>query len=88
NMSFAVSLDNGGFEYSGGNGFGLLAQKRNALKPRFWSMLADLLRFYRNAPRDLHSMADMSLDDYLTRNRYGAAFRDDHLYPMAAAIWS
>jgi len=88
NMSFAVSLDNGGFEYSGGNGSGLLAQKRNALKPRFWSMLADLLRFYRNAPRDLHSMADMSLDDYLTRNRYGAAFRDDHLYPMAAAIWS
>jgi hypothetical protein len=88
NMSFAVSLDNGGFEYSGGTGLGLLAQKRNALRPRFWSMLADLLRFYRNAPRDLHVMGDVSLDDYLTRNRYGAAFRNDHLYPMAAAIWS
>jgi predicted NAD/FAD-binding protein len=25
-MSFAVSLDDGGFEYSGGSGFGLLAQ--------------------------------------------------------------
>ncbi|KAA3502791.1 FAD-dependent oxidoreductase [Rhizobium rhizogenes] len=88
NMSFAVSLNNGGFEYSGGTGLGLLAQKRNALRPRFWSMLADLLRFYRNAPRDLHVMGDVSLDDYLTRNHYGAAFRNDHLYPMAAAIWS
>ncbi|MDZ7926736.1 MAG: NAD(P)/FAD-dependent oxidoreductase [Agrobacterium sp.] len=87
-MSFAVSLDDGGFEYSGGSGFGLLAQKRNAVRPRFWAMLADLLRFYRNAPRDLPMMGDMSLDEYLTRNRYGAAFRNDHLYPMAAAIWS
>lgn len=88
NMSFAVSLDNGGFEYSGGTGLGLLAQKRNALSPRFWSMIWDLLRFYRNAPRDLHVMGDISLDEYLTRNRYGSAFREDHLYPMAAAIWS
>ncbi len=88
NMSFAVSLDNGGFEYSGGTGLGLLAQKSNILRPRFWAMLADLLRFYRNAPRDLHLMGDLSLDEYLSRNRYGSAFRDDHLYPMAAAIWS
>ncbi|WP_209091345.1 NAD(P)/FAD-dependent oxidoreductase [Agrobacterium tumefaciens] len=88
NMSFAVSLDNGSFEYSGGTGFGLLAQKSNLIRPRFWSMLADVLRFYRNAPRDLPNMGDLSLDDYLTRNHFGSAFRDDHLYPMAAAIWS
>ncbi|NSZ65948.1 NAD(P)/FAD-dependent oxidoreductase [Agrobacterium tumefaciens] len=87
-MSFAVSLDDGGFEYSGGSGFGLLAQKRNAFRPRFWAMLADLLRFYRNAPRDLPMMGDMSLDEYLSQNNYGDAFRNDHLYPMAAAIWS
>ena len=87
-MSFAVSLDDGGFEYSGGSGFGLLAQKRNAVRPRFWAMLADLLRFYRNAPRDLPMMGDMSLDEYLSQNNYGDAFRNNHLYPMAAAIWS
>ena len=28
----------------------LLAQKRNAFRPRFWSLLRDLLRFYREAP--------------------------------------
>jgi predicted NAD/FAD-binding protein len=87
-MSFAVSLDEGAFEYSGGTGLGLLAQKSNIVRPRFWSMLRDLLRFYRNAPRDLETMGAISLDDYLTANGYGRAFRDDHLYPMAAAIWS
>jgi predicted NAD/FAD-binding protein len=87
-MSFAVSLNDGAYEYSGGTGFGLFAQKSNVINPRFWSMMRDLVRFYRNAPRDLPSMGGISLDDYLLRNGYGRAFRDDHLYPMAAAIWS
>jgi predicted NAD/FAD-binding protein len=51
-------------------------------------MIRDLLRFYRNAPKDLAIMGGISLDDYLARNGYGRAFREDHLYPMAAAIWS
>lgn len=88
NMSFAVSVGNGAYEYSGGTGFGLFAQRSNLVSPRFWSMIRDLLRFYRNAPKDLSAMGSISLDDYLTRNGYGRAFREDHLYPMAAAIWS
>ncbi|MGV4792023.1 FAD-dependent oxidoreductase [Rhizobium sp. F40D2] len=87
-MSFAVSLNDGAFEYSGGTGLGLFAQWSNVVSPRFWSMVRDLLRFYRKAPRDLAIMGGISLDDYLSRNGYGRAFRDDHLYPMAAAIWS
>jgi len=46
------------------------------------------LKFYREAPRDLPRMGLMSLGDYLKANGYGAAFTNDHLYPMAAAIWS
>ncbi len=88
NMSFAVSFNEGGFEYSGGTGLGLFAQRSNIVSPRFWSMMRDLLRFYRNAPRDLETMNGISLDDYLDRNGYGRGFREDHLYPMAAAIWS
>lgn len=87
-MSFAVSIDRGRLEYAGSDLAGLLAQPSNLLKPRFWSMVADLLRFYREAPRDLPTMGDVSLADYLDANRYGSAFREDHLYPMAAAIWS
>src|SRR5262245_31774771 len=52
-MSFAVSLAGGDLEYSGGNLSGLFAQRRNLVRPRFWSMLNDLQRFYREAPREL-----------------------------------
>ena len=92
-MTLAVSLDGGRLEYSGTDLGGLLAQWRNLARPRFWSMMRDLLRFYREAPRDLaksgdDALGDESLHEYLDRGGYGAAFRDDHLYPMAAAIWS
>ena len=87
-MSFAVSLDAGRLEYAGTDLRGLFAQKRNLASPRFWSMLRELLRFYRDAPRDARKAGDQALDDYLDARGYGRAFRDDHLYPMAAAIWS
>ena len=87
-MTFAVSLDRGRLEYSGTDLGGLFAQKRNLASPRFWSMLRDLLRFYREAPGDVDRLGLASLDDYLAAFGYGAPFRDDHLYPMAAAVWS
>ncbi len=88
-MSFAVSLDNGALEYSGGNLDTVFAQRRNIVSPRFWSMLRDLRRFYRDAPADLKRLGHKAtLGDYLKIGNYGDAFRDDHLLPMAAAIWS
>jgi hypothetical protein len=89
-MSFAVSLANGDLEYSGGNLSGLFAEKRNLFRPRFWSMLHDLQRFYREAPRDLAVLEQVhtTLGDYLDAGSYGSAFRNDHLLPMASAIWS
>ena len=86
-MGFAVSLDQGALEYSGELG-GLFAQRGNLVSRRFWAMLRDLVRFYREAPRDVASLGELALDDYLAQRGYSAAFRDDHLYPMAAAIWS
>ena len=88
-MSFAVSMDGGKLEYAGTNLAGLFAQRSNLASPRFWSMLRDLVRFYLHAPgavRDLDPST--SLNDYLDSADYGKAFREDHLYPMAAAIWS
>ncbi|MTW15444.1 FAD-dependent oxidoreductase [Rhodoplanes serenus] len=89
-MSLSVSLDDGALEYGGGSFGALLAQPRNLLRPRFWSMLAGVLRFYRAAPRDLGGLdeAHVTLGDYLRHNGYSRAFRDDHLLPMAGAIWS
>jgi predicted NAD/FAD-binding protein len=89
-MSFAVSLDGGQLEYSGTSLDGLFAQRGNLVRPRFWAMLQDITRFYRNASRDAVSggAEGVSLGDYLAAGGYGDAFRDDHLLPMAAAIWS
>ncbi len=87
-MSFAVSLDDGALEYSGSDLGGLFAQRGNLVNLRFWSMLRDLVRFYRSAPLDAARVGLMPLDDYLNERGYGRAFREDHLYPMAAAIWS
>lgn len=87
-MSFSVSLDKGRLEYAGTDLQGLFAQKRNLMRPRFWSMLRDLLRFYREAPHAVDDIGDISLGAYLDRRGYGLAVREDHLYPMAAAIWS
>lgn len=87
-MSFAVSLDDGRLEYSGTGLLGLFAQGRNAISPRFWLMLRDLVRFYRQAPRNVAALGMMTLDEYLDAAGYGDGFRNDHLYPMAAAIWS
>ena len=89
-MSFGLSIESGRVEYSGSGLSGLFAQRTNLFRPRFWSMLSDLARFYREATRDARSLADerLSLGEYLERGAYGAAFRDHHILPMAGAIWS
>lgn len=87
-MSFAVSLDDGALEYNGTDIRGLFAQRSNLVSLRFWSMLRDLHRFYRSAPSHAGKLGLTSLGDYLTQEGYGHPFRDDHLLPMAAAIWS
>jgi hypothetical protein len=87
-MSFGVSLDRGRLEYAGTDLLGLFAQRRNLLRPRFLSMLRDLLRFYREAPAAALANPSITLGDYLHAGGYGDAFCRDHLLPMAAAIWS
>lgn len=88
-MSFAASLDDGRYEYAGSDLAGLLAQPGNLLRPRFWRMLGDVLRFYREAPGYLDGAdAALPLGELLTRRGYSEAFCRDHLVPMAAAIWS
>ena len=89
-MSFGVSMDGGTLEYSGSGLSGVFGQPRNLVSPRFWSMLTDLVRFYRQAPldTDLIDNEQISLGDYLLKGQYGEAFRNDHLLPMASAIWS
>jgi predicted NAD/FAD-binding protein len=88
-MSFALKNERSGLEYNATDLAGLFCQRRNLVSPRFLRMLRDILRFYREAPAllDLPD-AGPALGDYLAANRYSDAFRDDHLVPMASALWS
>jgi len=89
-MSFAVSLRDGALEYAGTNLAGLFAQPGNLLNRRFWRMLSDIRRFYRDsrAHRAEAARDSLTLGQLLARHGYSRAFRDDHLLPMAGAIWS
>ncbi len=89
-MSFAASLGGGDYEYSGTDLNGYLGQRRNVLRPRFWRMTSDLLRFYKEAAIYINDPRadDMSLGAYLAEHNYGSGFLRDHLMPMGAAIWS
>ncbi|MEO6801377.1 MAG: FAD-dependent oxidoreductase [Rhodanobacter sp.] len=88
-MSFSVHSEASGLEYSATTLDTLFCQRRNLLSPRFLGMVRDLTRFYREAPALLLQPDDTtSLGDYLQQHGYGAAFRDEHLIPMASALWS
>lgn len=88
-MSFSVKCERSGLEYNGSSLNTLFAQRRNLLRPSFYRMIKDILRFNREAPRFLSSR-DMktTLDEYLTQGRYGQDFIERYLIPMGAAIWS
>ena len=88
-MSFAASLGDGAFEYSGASLGGLFAQRRNLVRRRMWRMLSDTMRFYRQA-RGAAALRtdDVTLGDYLERAGFSEAFIRDHLLPMGGAIWS
>ena len=84
-MSFSVSCGPSGLEYNGATLNSLFAQRANLLKPRFWGMLRDILRFNREAPQLLAEEGnELSLGDYLTANAYGRLFRDYYILPMGA----
>jgi len=89
-MAFAVSVDGGRLEYEGSLS-GMTAQAGNLISARYWRMLRDLVRFYRTAPALLAGPANdggPTLGEFLEREGYGPGFIEDHLLPMAAAIWS
>jgi predicted NAD/FAD-binding protein len=89
-MSFGVSLADSGIEWAGSDLGTVFAQRSNLVRPAFLGMLRDILRFNRETTQMAANGAtpDLSLGDYLAAGRYGSAFRDWYLLPMAAAIWS
>jgi len=90
-MSFSVRCESTGIEYGGNNLNAMFAQRRNLLRPSFHKMLRDILRFNREAIRDLEDgyiAQQTTLGEYLRANHYGDAFVYQYILPMGCAIWS
>jgi predicted NAD/FAD-binding protein len=87
-MSFAVYSPETNFEYSSRGASGFFADRMNAIRPRHWFLLREIMRFNREAPRLLATDDDIALGEFVEEGRYSAAFLERYLYPMASAVWS
>ena len=95
-MSFSVQVPGaaGGrpLEWSGSSLSTVFAQRSNLLRPRFWGMLSDLLRFNQLTTRlalaNEEAALAQPLGDFLQAQRFGDAFRDWYFLPMLGCIWS
>lgn len=89
NMSFSFRCERTGLEYNGTSVNSLFAQRRNALRPAFLRMVADILRFNARARELLAGNDDtLTLGEYLRQCRYSRAFTERYIVPMGKAIWS
>lgn len=89
NMSFAVSIGEGDFEYAG-RLTGFFGQPATAFSGEWRRVLFEIMRFNREAPRllEIRGGNDLTLGDYLQLGGYSDAFAERYLLPMSAAIWS
>jgi len=101
-MSFSVKLARAGasgLEWAGASLDTVFAQRANLLDPRFLRMVADILRFNRQASAMVNAgtsdgsaaiagNAGIALGDWLDAQNYSVQFRHWYLLPMAACIWS
>jgi len=87
-MSFGVS-DGRDFEYNGSSPNGLFANRAHLVKPWFHRMIADLVRFNRDARALLAAGGEgPTLGHWLDENRYSRPFVERLIVPQASAVWS
>jgi predicted NAD/FAD-binding protein len=97
-MSFSVQVPQlgefgrEGLEWSGSNLNSVFSQRSNLLRPGFWRMLRDLLRFNRIttalAEEGQEAALAQPIGEFLQAHGFSAEFRDWYLLPMVACIWS
>lgn len=87
-MSFGVSINQGWFEYGTKRPMDIFAQKRNLIRPAFWRMLFDILKFNRQATDFLSKAPDFTLGECLDQLGVGSWFKNYFVLAMGGAIWS
>ena len=89
-MSLGSACRAHGVEFSSRGIAGLFARRSTLVQPGHLRMLADTLRFYRDARQrlDAGQASRSTLGDYLDDRGFGAGFRDHFLVPITSAVWS
>jgi len=93
-MGFSVRCERSGLEYSGVSLRALFAQWRNLLRPNFYQMLLDILRFNRqgttlsSAGMAHQIQHEVTVGEFLREGHYSREFCEYYLLPMGSAIWS
>ena len=88
-MSFSVKCEKTGLEYNGTSLNSLFAQRVNFLRPSFYLMIRDILRFNRESVSILDTGNEsVTLGEYLRENGYSKQFAEHYIIPMGSAIWS
>lgn len=88
-MSFSVQCEKTGLEFSPSTLNSLFIQRRNLVKPSFYKMLWDVMRFKRDSEDLLASDDyDQTLAEFLNGKGYSQAFVQHFIIPMGEAVWS
>lgn len=87
-MSFSVKNDDIDLEYNGNNLNSLFAQRRNLLRPRFWSMVVEIVRFNKEVRKAARGGDTRTIGQFLQAAGYSEMFKQNYLLPMISAIWS
>ena len=89
-MSFSVSDAGTGIEWRSTSPGTVFAQRRNALRPVFLRMLADIVRFNRSTRRLLAAgdLDGWTLGELVAAGRWSRSMVNWYLAPMVSAVWS
>lgn len=87
-MSFSVKNEKIDLEYNGNNLNTLFAQRRNLLRPKFWSMVREIVRFNNEVREAASKSGTLTIGQFLQSMRYSDLFKENYLLPMISAIWS
>ncbi len=87
-MSFSVRNDAVDLEYNGHSLTTLFAQRRNLVRPAFWKMIRDIIRFNRKVTAAAAANPHTTLGEFIAAERYSPFFTENYLLPMVSAIWS
>ena len=87
-MSFSVSVNNTSFEYCGRGLNGIFSNRSNLINFKFLRMFSDIIKFYKTCDDLKDFNGEITLGDYLEKEKLSKEFINYHLIPMVSAIWS